>query len=248
VTALSGVSFAVPRGTIAGLVGPNGAGKSTAFAVLSGLLRPDKGRVELGGADISNASPQVRARRGLARTFQQPELFAGLSVRDHVVLGDRVRHCTRRLVLDTFLAGALRRPSAAEIERVDAILELLGIADIAHREVAGLPLGTSRLVEIARALATRPTVLLLDEPLSGLGAGEADRVGEVLARTAADRQIAVLLVEHHVPMVLRLCSTVFVLDFGQIIASGSASTIRDDPAVRLAYLGDVDAKGLGAAS
>jgi len=242
IAALSGVSFSAHRQSIVGLVGPNGAGKSTAFAVLSGLLRPNRGRVELDGVDITNATPQERAQRGLARTFQQPELFAGLTVRDHLVLGDRMRHQRGRVLLDTFCAGALRRPSLGETERVDALLELLGLAGIANRQVSGLPLGTSRLIEIARALATVPSVVLLDEPLSGLGGGEVEGLGEVLLHAVAERNIAMLLVEHDVPMVLRLCSTIFVLDFGQIIASGPASVIRDDPSVQMAYLGDTHSR------
>jgi ABC-type branched-subunit amino acid transport system ATPase component len=237
IRALTRVSFSAEPASIVGLVGPNGAGKSTAFAVLSGLLRPDAGRVELDGADVTGATPQVRARRGLARTFQQPELFAGLSVRDHLVLGDRMRHCRSRVMLDTFLAGALRRPPADEAERVDTLLGLIGIDDIAGRAVGGLSLGTCRLVEIGRALASRPKVLLLDEPLSGLSTAEADRLAEVLMQVVRERRITVLLVEHDVPMVLRLCSRVFVLDFGQVIASGTPAEIRADEAVQAAYLG-----------
>jgi len=244
IDALSGVSFSAPPQSLTGLVGPNGAGKSTAFGVLSGLIKPRRGRVELNGVDITHATPHARARRGLARTFQQPELFAGLSVRDHLVLGDRMCHQRWRVWSDTFLAGALRRPSAAETRRVDELLELLGINSIATRPVDGLPLGSSRLVEIARALATRPSVLLLDEPLSGLLAAEAEAVGQALLQTVDDRRIAVVLVEHDMPMVLRLCSSITVLDFGRVIASGPAAVVRDDPAVRVAYLGNagVDAE------
>jgi len=141
---------------------------------------------------------------------------------------------------DTFLAGALRRPSPEETERVDDLLELLGISSIATRPVDGLPLGSSRLVEIARALATRPSVLLLDEPLSGLLSAEAEAVAQALLQTVDDRGIAVVLVEHDMPMVLRLCSLITVLDFGRVIASGPAAAVRHDPAVRVAYLGDAD--------
>ncbi len=241
ITALSNVSFVVPPATIVGLVGPNGAGKSTAFAVLSGLLKPNGGRVHLGGTDVTNASPQARARRGLARTFQQPELFAGLSVRDHLVLGDRMRHQRSRVWLDTLFAGALRPPAPAEVERVDALLELLALTALAGRPVGGLPLGTSRLVEIARALATTPSVLLLDEPLSGLGGGEAESLCAALAHVVAERGVAMMLVEHDVPMVLRLCSSIFVLDFGKVIASGPPDVIASDTGVQTAYLGDVGA-------
>jgi ABC-type branched-subunit amino acid transport system ATPase component len=240
IDALSGVGFSAPCRSVTGLVGPNGAGKSTAFGVLSGLIKPSRGRVELHGVDITHIPPHSRARRGLARTFQQPELFAGLSVRDHLVLADRVRHQRRRVWTDTFLAGALRRPSSEEMTRVDELLELLGLGPIASKSVDGLPLGTSRLVEIARALATRPSVLLLDEPLSGLTSAEAEAVGRTLLQAVDDLQIAVVLVEHDMPMVLRLCSSIIVLDFGRVIASGPAAAVRDDPAVRAAYLGDGD--------
>lgn len=242
IAALSDVSFDMPRQSIVGLVGPNGAGKSTLFAVLSGLLRPDAGRVTLDGVDVTASTPQSRARRGLARTFQQPELFFGFSVRDHVLLGDRVRHSPRRLVGDTFLGGGHRRQDPNENERVEAILELLGLTHISSREVAGLPLGTSRLVEIARALATCPSILLLDEPMSGLSTGEAQGLAAGLRHIATELGVAILLVEHDVPMVMRLCSKIVVLDFGRVIASGPASVIREDPAVLDAYLGDAGSR------
>jgi ABC-type branched-subunit amino acid transport system ATPase component len=247
IAALSDVDLHVPSGTIVGLVGPNGAGKSTAFAVLSGLLAPTRGRVTLGGVDVTTASPQARARRGLARTFQQPELFNGLSVREHVLLADRMRHHRSRAWRDAFAAGALRRGTAPEDERIDRLLELLGIPDVASRQVGGLPLGTSRLVEVARALATDPSVLLLDEPMSGLSDREAEALGDTLTQVVGERGTAVVLVEHDVPMVLRLCSMIFVLDFGAVIASGTPSQIRSDPAVQTAYLGDAGQPPTGTA-
>jgi ABC-type branched-subunit amino acid transport system ATPase component len=238
ITALSEVSFAVPPGEMIGLVGPNGAGKTTAFAVLSGLLRPTAGRVQLDGDDVTRSTPQARARRGLARTFQQPELYAGLTVRDHLVLADRMRHQRSRVWRDALLLGSLRRPHTGENTRVDELLELLCIGDIAQRPVGGLPLGTSRLVEVARALATDPRVLLLDEPLSGLSGHEADRLGDTLGEVVEARGIAMMLVEHDVPMVMRLCTTINVLDFGELIASGSPDEVRSNEAVQTAYLGD----------
>jgi branched-chain amino acid transport system ATP-binding protein len=240
ITALSGVSFAIPERTLVGLVGPNGAGKTTAFAVLSGLLRPNSGRVELHGRDVTRATPQMRARLGLARTFQQPELFAGLSVRDHLVLADRMRHHRSRVWRDTLLLGSLRRPAADETARVDGVLELLAIQDLADRPVGGLPLGTSRLVEVARALAASPQVLLLDEPLSGLSGPEVESLATTLTRVVAERGVAMVLVEHDVPMVLRLCSTINVLDFGELIACATPDEIRSNPAVQSAYLGDAE--------
>jgi ABC-type branched-subunit amino acid transport system ATPase component len=241
-TALSGVSLEVPPGTIVGLVGPNGAGKSTLFAVLSGLLRPASGQVFLGGNDVTSAPPQLRARQGLARTFQQPELFMGLNVREHLVLAHRVRYSRHRLWRDMFDPRSLLPPSKAENERVDYLLELLDLTHVARTSVGALPLGTSRLVEVARALATRPDVMLLDEPLSGLDIRESENLATVFQRVVAndERRVSLLMVEHDVATVLALSSRIFVLEFGQLIASGTPEEIRNNPAVRTAYLGDED--------
>jgi ABC-type branched-subunit amino acid transport system ATPase component len=242
-TALSEVSIEVPPGTIVGLVGPNGAGKSTLFAVLSGLLRPATGRVHLRGNDVTNATPQVRARQGLARTFQQPELFMGLTVREHLVLAHRVRFARQRLWRDMVDPRSLLPPSRIENERVDALLELLDLTEVARASVGALPLGTSRLVEIARALATRPDVVLLDEPLSGLDMRESENVAAVFRRVVEsdERRVSLLMVEHDVATVLSLSSRIFVLDFGELIASGTPAEIRNNAMVRSAYLGDEDA-------
>ena len=240
--ALSDVSIEVPPGTIVGLVGPNGAGKSTMFAVLSGLLRPVSGRVLLHGDDVTTASPQLRARRGLARTFQQPELFMGLTVREHVVLAHRVRYSRQRLWRDMIDPRSLRPASKDENEKVDGILELLNLTRVAKSSVGALPLGTSRLVEVARALATRPDVMLLDEPLSGLDLRESEMLASVFQRLVATdgRRLSLLMVEHDVATVLSLSSRIFVLDFGELIASGTPAEIRNNAAVRAAYLGDED--------
>jgi ABC-type branched-subunit amino acid transport system ATPase component len=239
--ALADVAVSVPRATIVGLVGPNGAGKSTLFGVLSGLLRPNSGYVELAGEDVTHATPQSRARRGLARTFQQPELFMGLTVREHLVLAHRVRHARSRLWKDMFTAACLRRPDRAENERVDGLLDLLLLGPFANQLADSLPLGTSRLVEVGRALASGPSVILLDEPLAGLDAHEAERLAAALRRTADEERVALLLVEHDVGMVLSLSSHIYVLDFGSLIAEGPPDQVRTDPAVRAAYLGDEDA-------
>jgi ABC-type branched-subunit amino acid transport system ATPase component len=238
--ALNDVSVDVAPGTITGLVGPNGAGKSTLFGVLSGLRRPDGGDVRLIGQDVTRRTPQARSRMGLARSFQHPELFPLLTVREHLVLAYRSRHARSRLWQDLFLAGALRPPPRDETERVDSLLELLSLTDRAHHRAAVLPLGTSRLLEVGRALATSPSVLLLDEPLSGLDSGEAERLAAVLRHVVDHEDLAMLLVEHDVAMVLRLSSFVYVLDFGTVIASGTPEVIRADARVRAAYLGDAD--------
>jgi branched-chain amino acid transport system ATP-binding protein len=239
--ALSEVSITVPPATIVGLVGPNGAGKTTLFHVISGLLRPQQGEVFLGGRRITNSAPAKRARLGLARTFQQLELFMGLTVREHVVLGYRVRNERNRLWSDLFTAGALHRESSAERERVDYLVDLLGLSNVAKTPAASLPLGTARRVEVARALATAPSVVLLDEPSSGLDAHETAQLGAALRRVVDGEKVSMLLVEHDVAMVLGLSSFVTVLDFGICIAQGTPDKIRNDPAVRSAYLGDDEA-------
>ncbi len=241
--ALSNVSIEVPASRIVGLVGPNGAGKSTLLGVLSGLVPPTGGQVWLHGEDVTNTSCRARARRGLARTFQQPELFVGLTVREHLVLAHRARVTPARLWRDMFDPRALRRPPRHETERVDGLLELLRITAVADAPVASLPLGIVRLVEVGRALAGDPRVLLLDEPLSGLDAGASENLLTVFRQivAATDHPLSLVLVEHDVAAVLSLCDTVFVLDFGERIAAGSPDEIRRDPAVRAAYLGDGEA-------
>ena len=242
-TALSDVSLDVPRGAVVGLVGPNGAGKSTLLAVLSGLLRPNEGQVWLRGEDVTNASIRHRASRGLARTFQQPELFMGLTVREHLVLAHRARVSPRRLWRDMLDPRSLLPASATENERVDGLLDMLRLTRIAKAPVAALPLGLARLVEVGRALASDPRVLLLDEPLSGLDVGASENLCAVFRRivTESDHALSVVIVEHDVAAVLALSDQVVVLDFGERIATGPPEAIRQDPAVRAAYLGDGDA-------
>jgi branched-chain amino acid transport system ATP-binding protein len=239
--ALNDVSLAVAPGQIVGLVGPNGAGKTTLFGVLSGLLRPNAGEVYLAGQKVTTASPAKRARRGLARTFQQLELFMGLTVREHVVLGYRVRKQRNRLWSDLFTAGALHPSSAEESERVDHLVDLLGLRSVANTAASVLPLGTARRVEVARALATGPSIVLLDEPSSGLDGHETSQLGVALRTVVEEEKVSLLLVEHDVAMVLGLSSEVAVLDFGVRIAYGTPDEIRNDPAVRAAYLGDDEA-------
>ena len=239
-TALSDVSIEVGTGSIVGLVGPNGAGKSTLLAVLSGLRRPDEGRVSMNGEDVTGRSVRARAALGLARTFQQPELFLGLDVREHLVLAYRARVSPHRVWSDMLDPRSPFRRSKAEDERVDGLLELLGLTPVARAPVAALPLGVLRLVEIGRALAGDPQVLLLDEPLSGLDLNGTANVLSIFRRIVADqdRSLSLVIVEHDVAAVLALSDSVVVLDFGKCIATGSPDEIRLDPAVRAAYLGD----------
>jgi branched-chain amino acid transport system ATP-binding protein len=242
VQALRGVDLEVIAGSVLGLLGPNGAGKSTLLAVLSGLQRPDAGTVHFRGEDVTHQPAHVRARRGLARTFQHPELFNDLTVRDHLVLADRLHRAPNRVWTDLVTLRALRGDSAAETAELDRLVELLGIEEIIDRPVAGLPLGSTRLVEVGRALATAPRALLLDEPFSGLDNVESARLSQALVRTVESSGVALVLVEHDVDMVLSMSDRVQVLDFGRTLAIGGPQAIRHDPAVRAAYLGEEESR------
>lgn len=241
--ALSDVDLAIPAGKIVGLVGPNGAGKSTLFGVLSGLLKPTTGTVFMDGADVTSTSPQLRAGRGLARTFQHPELFASLTVREHFALGYRVRHNKSRIFTDLLTGrGLITKKDPQEDARVDELLEELNLTALQHSPVVGLPLGTSRLVEIGRALATDPKVMLMDEPSSGLDVAESEDLANTMRKVVAEHGVSLLFVEHDVPMVLGLCDYVYVIDFGIKIAEGTPDEIRTNAAVRAAYLGEESAE------
>jgi ABC-type branched-subunit amino acid transport system ATPase component len=236
-TAVDQARIEVHAGQVTGLVGPNGAGKSTLFAALSGLIRPQQGAVWMNGAEVTRLSAQQRARRGLARTFQHPEMFTGLTVRENLTIAHRSRFARRRLWTDLVTGGGLRRAPAAETEAIDRLAALVGLESLMHRLPLGLPLGSCRLVELARSLATEPAVLLLDEPFSGLDVGETDQLAASLRKVIADQNVGVLLVEHDVELVLGLSRRVSVLEFGRLIADGTPDQIREDPAVRAAYLG-----------
>ena len=236
VTALADVSLTVPQQSIVGLVGPNGAGKTTLFGVLSGILNPTAGNVFLHGRDVTRAPTQERARAGLARTFQRTELFADMTVREHLVLAYRSRHARPRLWAD--LIGRSTGDRAAEGARVDELLGMLGLVAVAERPARTLPLGTGRLVEVGRALATEPSVILLDEPSSGLDVHETEQLAGTLRRARADEGVALVLVEHDLDLVLGLSDVVNVLDFGINIAMGTPAEVRADPRVRAAYIGD----------
>jgi ABC-type branched-subunit amino acid transport system ATPase component len=238
VRALNNVDISVRPGQVFGLLGPNGAGKSTLLGVLSGLRRPNAGEVYIDGVSVTGESAQRRAVRGLARTFQHPQLFADLTVRDHLRLAHRMHHDRSRLWTDPFTGKGLRAASTDETRVVDELLGLLELTRIADRTVVGLPLGTSRLVEVGQSLATEPSVLLLDEPSSGLDPHETDRLMEALRHVAVDRGVALLLVEHDVELVMGVSDVIQVLEFGNTIAVGAPAEVRANAAVRSAYLGD----------
>jgi branched-chain amino acid transport system ATP-binding protein len=234
--ALQGVDIHVPEGAVVGLVGPNGAGKSTLLGVLSGDLTAQQGVVRLGGKDVSGLAPEVRVRRGLARTFQLPQLFDELTVREHLTLPRRLAQAPSREWNDP-LTGRFLHRDIPEEQEVDALLASLGLEPVADTPAGALPLGLTRLVEIARAAATHPTVILLDEPFSGLNPAESRRLSRTLASLNQAEGIAMVLVEHDVEVVFDLSERVFVLDFGELIAAGTPAEIRRHPAVRAAYLG-----------
>jgi ABC-type branched-subunit amino acid transport system ATPase component len=216
------------------LIGPNGAGKTTLFNCLSGVIRPNSGRITFDGHSIDGHSSHQRARLGIARTFQRIELFTGMTVRDHLLVADRAR--TKRGSLFTDLLGR-SGPTADEHERCDAMLELVGLIDDADKPAGALSLGRGRLVELARALMCEPKLLFLDEPSSGLDHHETEEMGTALQTVQADREIAILLCEHDVPFVERLAGRTYVLDVGHLIAAGDTAAVLSDDHVRAAYLG-----------
>ena len=221
--ALDDVSLAAEPGHVTGLIGPNGAGKTTMFNVISGLQAPTSGRVLLDGKDVSRLSPTKRARCGLARTFQRLELFTMLSVRENVLVAADIYRGWSRTKTDPR-------------QRTDEILERVGLTDVADLRVTAVPTGQARLVELARALACDPRVLLLDEPAAGQDDTETERFAALL-RELAGEGTAVVLVEHDVKLVVGVCDVIHVLDFGQMLAVGTPEQIQADPAVREAYLG-----------
>jgi len=223
VQALSGASLSVDAGRITGLIGPNGAGKTTLFDALSGLVPVDTGRIVLGGRNITRMAPYRRARLGIARTFQRLELFAGLTVQENV-------ECAAGM------AKGVRGRNNAAARIAHDIVRRVGLAPVAHVRAGLLPTGQARLVEVARALATGPRVLMLDEPASGQSDTETAQFARLL-RDLADEGLAVLLVEHDIDLVMSVCEHLVVLDFGQVIAAGEPSVVRKDPAVIAAYLG-----------
>ncbi len=225
-TALSDMSVDAIEGVVTGLIGPNGAGKTTCFNVITGLLPPTSGRVVLDGTDISSMPPHKRARRGMARTFQRLELFTSLTVRDNIRVAGEIRNTWK-------LVGG-RSNAAADAER---IIDLVGLRSVADREVSEIPTGTARVVELGRALMTRPKVLLLDEPASGQTEDETEAFGQLLIKLAREDGLAILLVEHDMALVMDICDRLFVLDFGVIIASGTPAEIRSNRTVLDAYLG-----------
>jgi branched-chain amino acid transport system ATP-binding protein len=219
------VDFAVDAGQVVGLIGPNGAGKTTTFNAVTGVQRCT-GTVVLDGVDISRAPAHRRARLGMNRTFQRLEVFGSMTAYENILTAAEIHARANRRSLSTAAAAA------------DEIVALLGLDAITSRRADALPTGQARMVELGRALATAPKVVLLDEPASGLDEHESVRLADVLT-SLAERGTAILLVEHDVDLVMRLCSEIYVLDFGEVIAHGPPKEVRADPRVQDAYLGAV---------
>ncbi len=237
VRALTRLDLALHRGETVGLVGPNGAGKTTLFDVVSGHRRADAGRILLGGQDITRRSAVWRARHGMRRTFQRQQIFGGLTVLDNVLTALEWNAVRGGVVVDL-----LRLPVGRELHRqhraaVDEALELCGVADVRHEYAAALPIGVTRMVELARATVVAPRVLLLDEPTSGLDRAEVERLSLTIARVREHHDCGVLLVEHDIGFVMEHSDRVVVLRLGEKLAEGTPAEVRADEAVKEAYLG-----------
>lgn len=239
IVALDGVSFSVPKGIVQGLIGPNGAGKTTLFNCLSRLYVPNQGDIRFEGQSILTMSPHGIANIGIGRTFQNLALFKTMSVLDNVMVGGHSQSSS------DFVSNALRLPWVSREERqlknaAWELIEYLELGDVAFQPVGGLPFGTQKRVEMARALAARPKLLLLDEPAGGLNHDEVTELGNLITQIRDERDITILLVEHHMSLVMSISDRVVAIDFGRKIGEGTPEEIQQNQDVINAYLGTPD--------
>ncbi|MBI4729813.1 MAG: ABC transporter ATP-binding protein [Acidobacteria bacterium] len=238
--AVSDATVEVPATGFTGLIGPNGAGKTTLFNVVGGFLAPERGRVLLGGRDVTRTAPAGRAKLGLGRTFQRLELFGRMSVFDNLLVAAEAGASRLGLAAD-LLNLPVRRSEERRCARIALdMLDSLDLGWARDRRASDLPVGTARILELGRALCRNPSMLLLDEPSSGLDSAETEVLAGLLRRINAERGVSILLVEHDMDLVMDVCRDIYVLDFGRMIARGAPAQVKADPAVRAAYLGEED--------
>jgi branched-chain amino acid transport system ATP-binding protein len=242
IRALADVSAAVPQGSITAIIGPNGAGKTSLFNAISGFYRPERGTIRFDGADISRVPAHARAALGLARTFQNVALFRGLTVLDNIKLGGHNRLRAGALGAMWYRGAAAAEESRLREEIEREVIDFLEIDHIRDLPISALAYGLQKRVELARALAMQPKVLMLDEPVAGMNREETEDTARFILDIQEERGITVMLVEHDMGLVMDISSHVVVLNFGQVIASGTPAEVRHDPAVIAAYLGEKAAR------